>query len=263
MVREIFLCGLSFFIWVTLVSSSGCAKTVELSSRWLDREIVVDGEGEEWGSATLYIPEAKVALTLFNDGDFMYIRMHTRDREVQAQVIRGGLTVWFDPAGGKNEALGIHYPMGMSLDDSLPPPQFMIRDSQDMLEQMLENLPDELEILRSGYESGDTFSAAAARIAGIDVDLGFVKGNFIYELKIPFRENKQHPLAIGLSEPSTDASPAIGIGFETAKIDMSAVKEMMPEGKPMMGSGMSAGPPGGRGMPDPLKLWVSVTLAEE
>ena len=98
---------------LVFIFNSECAKQIELSSAWRDSEIFIDGIDNEWGSATIYAAKAKVSITLINDSQDIYIQLCSRDRQVHAQILGMGLTIWFDPDGGKKKTFGIRFPLGM------------------------------------------------------------------------------------------------------------------------------------------------------
>ena len=104
---------LSFLFLLT-----GCNEP-SLQSKWRDRDIVVDGSGEEWSDCKLYTDkETGTTIGVYNDNDYVYICMATSDTEIQQQFIRDGFILWLNQTGGKNEQLGINYPTGLK---SIPP----------------------------------------------------------------------------------------------------------------------------------------------
>jgi hypothetical protein len=266
-----------FMMCIFFASSGGCEKPIELESKWQNCEITIDGVGDEWGGATIYAAKQKVSLTMLNDSSYMYIRINTRDRQVQAQVLGMGLTLWFDPDGGKDKTFGIHFPLGMEEMDMPQMPGGYEVSHDDRFEKMFTGLSDELGILGSDEEDICRISFSEAAMHGINVRLGYLNGNLIYELKVPLVHDEDHVFAIGLTTAGIDTNITIGIGFETPEIDVEEMKKNMEErgrGMPPGGSGMPPGgmpsggtPPGGmRGgpqMPERLALWTKVKLAHE
>lgn len=250
-----------FVICITINIMAGCAKPIELNSKWRDFEITIDGIDNEWGSATIYAEKAKVSLTLLNDNNYMYIRFYSRDRGVQMQMVGMGFTIWFDPDGGKNKTLGIRFPLGMK-DTGMPMMAKNREENSEELEKMIKESLDEMEILGHGKDEYHRMTLIQAKIQGINVKLGKSNGNLIYELKIPLNQNEQHPFAIGINTTEIDTSTVIGIGFETPEFDLEEMKKHMQNmgGMPPGGRGM---PSGGRAKPEQLHLWIKVTLASE
>ncbi len=259
--------GIFFMMLITLALSGGCEKPIELKSKWRDTIITIDGMNDEWGSATIYAAKAKVSLTLLNDSKDIYIGLSSRDREVHAHVLGMGLTIWFDPDGGKNKTFGIRFPLGMK--DMPMMTKAGEGDPGERLQKMLEESTDELEILGSGEEEIYRTSLTEAKTHGIDVKMGFSRGNLIYELRVPLIQDKDHLYAVGINIPQTDAGTVIGIGFETPELNIEEVRKkkeeggmgMPSEGQPPGGGRMPGGMPGGAGKPDRLNLWTKVKLA--
>ncbi len=250
---------------------AGCGKSIELKSRWRDIDVAVDNIDNEWGSATIYASKAKVSLTLLNDNHNIYIRLCSRDRQVHAHVLGMGLTVWFDPDGGKSKTFGIRFPLGMKDTHNMPMIRGRESDQGERLQKMLEKSTDELEILGSSEEKTYRISLTEAEIQGLNAKMGFTNGNLVYELKVPFIQDEEHLYAIGINTPDPDAGTVIGIGFETPEINMEEMRKKikqggmeMPGGGRMPGGGMRGGDrPDGRGKPERLNLWTKVTLASE
>jgi hypothetical protein len=273
MQKRITHCATFFMICISFVSSGGCEKSIELSSRWRKSAIVVDGIGNEWDGATIYAAKEKVSLTMINDSTDMYICINTRDRHVQAQVLRMGLTLWFDPDGGENKICGIRFPLGThEIGMPMMPGNYELNQSE-RLEKMFAQLTDEMEILGPGEEDIQRISFLEAEMHGINVRLGYSNGNLVYELKVPFAYDEDHLFAIGLNETDIDANTIIGIGFETPEITMEEMKEKMeergmgmpPAGGAMPPRGMPNGGMRGSGpqVPERLSLWTKVRLASD
>jgi hypothetical protein len=259
---------------------TGCAQPIALSSRWRECDIVIGETDSDWGTATMYVPKAKIAVTMINDEEYLYVRLASRDRGVQSQVMGMGLTLWLDPFGGKNKTMGIHFPLGRQNTDM--PPMTGGKDlDPGAFEKMLQETMNELEILGPGKSEIRKMSTVTAEAQGLNVTIGLSKGNLVYELRIPLAQDECHSIAAGINPSDTIASKAIGIGFETPEFDISKMKKRTetegekPEGMPPEGgSGM---PPGGMGRmpggampgggppmgekPQRLNVWTVVRLA--
>ena len=278
-----------FVIVITTMSLTGCKKT-EFESGWKDREIVIDGDHTDWKNALTYIEKKKVSIGLLNDDDYLYVCLVPATRQIQNQITRLGFTLWFDAAGGKKKTFGIHYPLGMmnsgmSMRElGFDPRPGMGDPDPERMQRLIELSLSDLEIL--GEEEGDARMMGVDQAQGIDVEVGNMTETFTYELRVPLRRDEDHPFAIGVEDAA-----AVGVGFETGQIDIEKMREEM---KDRMGSGgrggggmggrgrggrgggrMAGAPPGGgrgggmRGgsmqpdIPDPLKVWVKVSLAAD
>ncbi|MCK4271778.1 hypothetical protein KAX22_03950, partial [bacterium] len=263
-------------VLLSVTSLVGC-NGLKLNSNWPDREVVIDGMDGEWSGSMYYIDKKKVAVGLLNDEEYMYLCLATVDfRQVQ-QIIRSGLTVWFDPQGGKKESFGVNFPLGMQFSpenmDRESMPQPMSREGAadpEKLWQMFEQSAKEMIIIGPGKEERRRMPVAASR--EIKVRMGYFEGKLVYELRVPLVQDEKYPQAIGM-----DVSEPIGVGFETAELDREPMREKMSGGMPSGGRGMrggggkggggrSGGGRGGRGSrggeaPRRLELWTKVELA--
>lgn len=244
----------------------GCS-SLEVKSTWREREIAVDGKSDDWLGAMYYLEEENISFGLLNDEDYLYICMIAEDRFIRAQVMWQGLTLWFDPDGGKEKTFGIRFPLGrrekgegrlMGMREE--------RDQEEFLEAFEQSLTD-LEILGPGKDLRKRIAVDEAK--GIDITLKASTGVLVYELKVPLLHDEQHPYAVGAK-----AGDLIGIGIEIAKMDRDAIRERMggrPGGGGIPGGGGGGGRPGGMGMrggrgpqmPNGLKVWLAVQLTSK
>ena len=265
---------------ILVVLISGC-NDPEMDSRWRDREITVDGDDTEWGNYIQhYDEETRIVFCMFNDDSDLYIKLSSPNRMMQNQILVLGLTVWFDPEGGKDKKFGIHFPIGMQgasmkMMGSREKPAGT--EDTDQVQKKFEASQQEIELIGPGKNERYTMPVDEAALAGIHVRIGKSRGSIIYELKVPLAFSDEHPYAIG-----NGTNNKIGVGFETGKMN----KEMMAERRSKPGGG-TGGRDGGRGgisggmgrmggrmggrggmpgrergmMPEPLELWTKVTLA--
>ncbi|MFA5090005.1 MAG: hypothetical protein WC510_03075 [Candidatus Omnitrophota bacterium] len=265
----------------------GCGKH-KIESRWRDGEISIDGKSDEWKDSLAYYDEnTRVNIGVMNDDTYLYVCLITRNHGLMEQLLRSGFTVWFDPKGGNNKVLGIHFPSGggMMPDNGMPamgrgredldPPD---KKSPERPTEMFQEPWQEVEIIGPGEEERYKTTVEAAEKYGINVKIGKEKGYFVYELKVPLFENEQYPYAI---RPNKDR--LIGLGFETSGSGGGMSGSGGRRGMGMPGGGMSfggggmgrpggggpggGGPPSGRGgmgMAEEEKsfqLWLIVVLA--
>jgi hypothetical protein len=253
-------------IGILVLSSVGCEEQ-KLNSSWLDREIIIDAKSDDWLDTLYYFESDMLSLGFFNDENFLYVCMLAEHPMLQAQVVTQGLTLWFDPYGGKEKAFGIKFPIGMR--DAREQMDFLRTqegglDREKMRQAFEESLAD-LEILGPG---GRTKRISVKEAHGIKIKVRNETGLFVYELKVPLKPDDESPYAIG-----ADAGTAIGVGLEVPEIDKDEMKKAMqdrmggagmqppPGGMGGMGGGM--GRPGGQRpkMPNGLDVWASLQLA--
>jgi hypothetical protein len=252
------------------VSLTGCGGSVELASVRNDRTIMVDGNLADWQNIPMHTDKNNVTTAVCNDDKYLYLLISSPEREFQMQFIGRGFTVWFDPRGGEEKTLGIHFPLGGRR------PQDGSREAssnpEEISRRMLESAT-ELEILGPGKD--ERYREPVAEEKEVLAKASFSNGTLVYELRVPLRSEGGHPYAIG----ATGGSP-VGVGLEVAvpsEEQMSQWRERAgssgegterPEeggrgyGQGRGGRGGRGGmPPGSRGRPEPYKLWMNVKLA--
>lgn len=246
-------------LFLSFLMQSGCS-SLELESAWRDREIVVDGKGDDWLGAKYYFEDVNISLGLLNDDRFLYVCMDVENPMLRAQIMRQGLTLWLDPKGGKEKSFGIRFPLGRQGSGKLTRESMDEQNREEMIERFEQSLTD-LEILGPG--KNEIKKMAVEEATGIEIKLEASTRWLVYELKIPLIPTEEHPYAIG-----TKAGDSIGIGLEAPEIDMSAMRDRlgggMGGGGRMPGEGGRGGMGmrgGGRQMPRELKVWAVVQLA--
>ncbi|MFH1409937.1 MAG: hypothetical protein ABIG80_00005, partial [Patescibacteria group bacterium] len=79
---------------------------------WKEHAIIVDGLNEEWIGSLTIIEKKHLALSVLRDEEFLYLGVLFSESIQQMQILRQGMTVWFDPEGGTKKRLGIRFPSG-------------------------------------------------------------------------------------------------------------------------------------------------------
>ena len=245
---------------------AGCREP-ELTAPALDRKVSIDGDPIEWDGALYSFKDLPAAVGILHDQANLYLCLTSSDRSLRQQVLGRGLSIWFDPEGGKKKFLGIRFPlgareMGLSVGS---------RNGEAGVERIAWALGDStatLEILRGD----DTVRMQVAQVSGIELRVALDGEVLTYEAKIPLKPDELHPFAIGAG-----SGEAIGIGLETPEMEPPPKGEMRrgegPGGPPhdfpggRGGGGARGGPPGGmRGSregprrPGPLKFWIRANL---
>ena len=235
----------------------------DLNSAWRQVDLAVDGNDTEWPGGAALLVDAPVAVGVSNDQEFLYVRIRTSDRNAGMQILMGGLTVWFDAAGGDRKTFGIKYPVGAKKPEpgergpggpeggkrgDMPPPpggqegqpgegrdhgqgpgQGPPLDPSTLVEPRLELLGAKKEDVRS-FAIGDVPS-------GIQAAISRVEGALVYELRVPLATSAEDPNGIGAALGSV-----LGVTLETGKIRR---PEMSRRGGPGGGPGGGMGGPGG------------------
>jgi hypothetical protein len=274
-------------VLLLLVSLAGCKpKEWAVNSAPVQEPVTIDGDAAEWSEELRFNDEATLGYAVRNDSENLYLCLRV-DKSLFNQVMRGGLTVWFDPDAKTREILGIHYPMGMQ--DRVPGERMEPPDREEQgnwgqpgqrgskqqgMDPRGMKMLGEMEIL--GPEKDDRNRASAQNNFGIQAAIGGVPEEPVYELKIPLQSGKGKPYAI-----ETGAGAEISIGLITGKVEaMRRGGGPGGGGRGGRGGGMGRGggggmgpdggmggpPPGMEGDPsastEPIKLWLRVRLAQ-
>lgn len=262
----------------------GCGMK-ELYSAWHDRPVAGSAEDEwlEWNRALHWLPGEEVTVGLLNDDRMLYLRLSTRNKAIQRQVLTAGLTVWFDETGGRNEAYVIRFPLpNRGMEPGVERRPAMEGDAEGRMDPS--GGPDpfrkvsqgDMEITRPGKNEYSVILADNSDPNGIRSRIRDVQGSLVYELRVPLIRDESSPLGITAGKPKT-----IGIGLMTGEDTRPSQSwggdgggggrgpgggGPGPEGRGG-GTGPPQGPPGGMGgggreKAQSIDLWLKVHLAE-
>ncbi|MFC1608215.1 hypothetical protein ACFL47_09610 [Candidatus Latescibacterota bacterium] len=225
---------LMVFLHFSFLVINGCGLR-SIESTWRDRKVTIDGidNGPEWENARYFFEEEKITLGILNDENNIYLRISSRDRELQRKLIAFGMTIWFDEKGGKKKNLGIHFPLGIrdrGMDKSRK------SNNEDQFRIILGESLSEIEIIDKAKDNAEILLLSDVNGLGIETLIGYDKNNLVYELKIPLLRTEAQPYGIG-----NDTGQAIGIGMLIGEIDPEQLRKNMQRG---IGGGRG-GIPGG------------------
>ncbi|MDP2913843.1 MAG: hypothetical protein Q8O91_00145, partial [Candidatus Aminicenantes bacterium] len=252
------------FVFVVGAVLTGCKtfNTYTAESRPVSRPIVIDGKTDDWQGDLYVVPGERLSIGFINDPDNLYVCLLTSDTFTRFQIMSQGLTVWFDPKGGKEKVFGIKFPLGPPAGQQ--PKMTMSETGDPVFDEPPGTSMNEFEIVRSEKEPVQRMEFSQAK--GLEIKVASSTGLIVYEMKIPLVQSGQDPVAVGSVPGKT-----VGIGFETGKVDVSKMprgnRGGMPGGggaggRPPMGGGGASGGMGMRGgIPDGLKVWALVQLS--
>ena len=204
------------------------SKNKRLPGVWQEQPIVVDGGNSDW---TLPYPgyddKAMLGYAVSNDKDNLYITIETGDAATQLKILRGGLTVWIDKTGGKEENAAINYPIpayaseqARKEKESASSAAYWLTEQDrnapmqkrllDLREKVKKALGEANEYSLQGFKGCNfQFPLEAQNSCGIVVRVDIDKDNeLIWEATIPFkafyykseltRADNGKPLSIGI-----------------------------------------------------------------
>lgn len=199
--------GLAILLLVHALGLAGCGQP-EFRSRWLDRDVAIDGNPRDWNGAVYSLDGEMTVVGFLNDSTDLYVCFASSDPNVSRQVLGRGMTVWLDPKGGRDLSFGIHFPLGAT-NAGAPPPRNAGDPDREALARAFPDSSVEVEIIERGARQT---RFRLSQVPGIEVRIGLRDGVLTYEARIPLAGDDRHPYAINV-----DRSRLIGLGLETPK----------------------------------------------
>src|ERR1700750_1597799 len=87
------------------------AEKLHFDSHQRDGAIAVDGKFDDWTGNLDPLGPNPESIQVVNDGEFLYLRLTASEAGARRQIMRQGMTVWFDPSGGTKKKLGSRFPV--------------------------------------------------------------------------------------------------------------------------------------------------------
>ena len=214
-----------------LVTLLACGDS-ELAAHWRDRDITVDGKLDDWSGLQAPLPGVAARAAIANDGEALYLSLETADPEVARMISHRGLTVWFDPRGGREQVLGVRFPL-----PAVAPPSRWgeVGGSRPGGAQL-----DNVELL--GPQPYTRKEVAAPGADGVVVAVGGGAGVVTYELRVPLATAQGWGLGVA-------PGSKLGVGLESKGFagGPGGRRGGADGGGGPGGGGPGDGPPGGRG----------------
>ena len=229
-------------IGLSLISFIGCSSSEMMISNSVEKEIVVDGNQEDWNGKLKYFEDERVAVGFQNDTDNIYFCLVSSDKSNAMKIMSLGLTVWFNPENGE-QVIGLQYPKKM---DRVAPQNLMGKNrnqnNNSDFEITINTMMQNQAVFDLVDEDGEIiYSVPLGGNDGFEIKVGAVNKQFVYEAKVPIGNNNQAQIPINIF-PGENFT----IEFETGEIDLD---EMMKNGgiqqRMDQGGGMSGGMQGG------------------
>jgi hypothetical protein len=198
------------FPFVLLLFWVGCSSSHLLESRWSEGRTAIDGIGAGWRDSLVTLDDKKTSIGLINDNDYLYVSLVTTNRDLERQIVRRGLTFWFDRDGGEKKQFGVRFPLGIE-----PFGRFRNSRREEHGGQTRQHgdsifVPvNHLEVLGEG--TGQQHRLTFAEATGIDARFHTTADTLTYTLKVPISTSGYFPYTIG-ARPGT----IVGVTLETA-----------------------------------------------
>ena len=247
---------------IAALAAAGCGP-IRMESSYRHDPVTIDGSEVDWKDNLAFVEDLRSYVGLRNDDQYLYVCFITQDRATSRLLLGAGLTLWFDPTGGKQHHLGIHFPMGMRElaltragrrgggdeaggggegDQGGRRPRGGDRDAEGggrdeggvSSKLMAEALKD-MEIL--GPSQFDRRKLEVAKAPGIEVAVGNPNGAMVYEMKIPLAPgDSTAPFGVGVKP-----GESFSLGVESGELPSTGGGMRRGEGEGEGGEG------GGRG----------------
>jgi hypothetical protein len=256
---------------------SGCAGAAALDSFPREREIHIDGAGDDWEGRLSWVKDLGLSVGAKHDGEAIYLAIATTDEALQNAILARGLTLWLDAAGGEARALGLRYPGGLGAAAAGDGPSGRPGNGGPGAEERegqrtssaeaaiarrarLAALPAEYLLLRGEDDAGRL--TGRDEVPGLELSMGLEASRLLVELRLPFAGEVQSLFALA------PASEQLGLGLALGPLPArSGPQGGGPGGKgPGPGGGRGgpgglAGGPGSGGKPAALDGWIRLRLA--
>lgn len=250
----------AFAVVVTIaVALTGCASALSVESTAPDEPVTVDAALTEWAGKLNSIDNGTLSVGIQNDGEFLYLSLSTRDARTIAQMMQQGLVVWIDPSGGKQQAFGVRYPIGIQGTED---PQRRLSDDMASNRVRIERSMQEVELIGAG---GQSIRRRKDSVPGIEMHAEYDQRVLTYEAKIALAAREGVLYAAG-ARPGEQ----IGVGFTTPELEgdysaQASGEGGLPGGSLSSADGRGRYGPQSRSMearPSRMSHWMTVTLAD-
>ena len=227
-------------IGLLFLGTVGCSSSEMMTSNSVKKEIVIDGNHNDWNGMLKYFESEKVAVGFQNGEENLYFCIVTSDKATIMKIMSMGLTVWFKP-GSDEQIIGLQYPKRM---DKVAPKSLMGKNRNDKgntdaemtISAMMENQGDFALV----DEEGEIiYASPIGSNDGFELKVGGINRQFVYEAKVPIGNNNLAQVPINVFPDEK-----IVVEFETGEIDLDEIKKNA-GGQPGMSGGQGAGMQGG------------------
>ncbi|ACL06000.1 conserved hypothetical protein [Desulfatibacillum aliphaticivorans] len=263
------------FCLILAMGVLGCARP-ELHSKWLDGSLAIDGRDDDWRECLLYYDEdSRIMVGAYNNDQYLYVRVSSRNRNFAQQAMRSGLALWFDLDGGEDQEFGVRYPVGaMGVRrgmrggpeggmDRMPGAMERPRNDDLGSREPQPFMPGEVQILGPEEDQERLLEVEDAdALEDIRVCIGRTCDLFVYEARISLQHlgggDIEGPLGMGVL--TSTQGGGMGGGPPGALSAMGG-------GPGGSGGGRGGGPGGGKGGPGMFsqkntELWFKIYLAK-
>ncbi len=252
---------------IALTLLAGCSSSGQLTSVWNENVVVVDGNSAEWLSELKHDKDNGIAYAFRNDKDFLYMCIVFIEPS-KLMLMRSGAIIWFE-SEDESKTFGIKYPLPKLSaeieEQNLDREMFNRENINEKIKQYFLKQTELSVVNKDKYPLGQ-FPIISNK-EGIQVKVGYSNDRFVYELRVPLRDNKNHLYRI-----DAELGENLSVKFETEESELGKiVGGGMPERGGMMPPGGGQRTQQGKGMAmkrdrlnsEPLNFSINVQLIKK
>ncbi len=178
-----------------------CHSSAVMKSAWPKNKITIDGAISDWEGMITPVTDEPFGVGIANDDSFFYVCLISEERKIAHQVMRFGLTIWFENPQSKHSRWGIRFPMGIANSAGNLRGMREHGDSETIRRTMEESL-GAMEVIGPGKDDTVPMGVAIAEKFGLQLKAVPAMEKFVYELKIPLHADSLAKYALPFSKDS-------------------------------------------------------------
>jgi len=206
--NSLFLCFL-----ILTFCSPGFSAEKYVQSQWASIPMTIDGADSDWEGGVLTLnKKTQVDFAFRNDADNLYVLFVFNDpRQFMSTIREAGITLWFNPDGGKKKKYGVRFAIKtVSADNYIAILEKMMSESLSEEKKQEIRSKESYQIFHN--EVIDKKGEAPEIVSGPAAPTFSTAGGrevLTYEFRVPLKKDEEHPVGIG-----TEPGNTLTIGFE-------------------------------------------------
>jgi hypothetical protein len=178
-----------------------CHSSAMMKSAWPKNKIIIDGAVSDWEGMIHPVTDEPFGVGIANDDSSFYVCLLSEERKIARQVMRFGLTIWFENPQSKHSRWGIRFPMGIANSAGDLRGMREHGDSETIRRTMEESL-GAMEVIGPGKADTVPMGIAVAEKFGMQLKAAAAMEKFVYELRIPLHADSSAKYALPFSKDS-------------------------------------------------------------
>jgi hypothetical protein len=196
----------------------------------------------EWqGCPQYYDEDTRTVISVLNDENHLYVRLSSRNREIQRQMLVQGFTLWLETNGEDHNKIGVHFPVGLPREERMSmfrgpsgggpgplgqPPKEAPGSDRESPERAPKPFGGfhkmeqrEIQLLGPGEYEQKTLPIDEIAKYDVDVKVNETERGLVYELKVPITKEKEP--RYGLLRPGKEG---FRLGLQTGDMEEKGAK---------------------------------------